>query len=69
MRQTLPRPKRQPETWLHIEERHGAELELPSDDSFGMKAQAFSIEPHRALEVIHSERDHRNASFHGAAAR
>jgi hypothetical protein len=65
VREALARPERQAQATVQVEERHRAVLELLADDALGVPAQPVTIEAHRALELIDTEREQRDARLHG----
>jgi hypothetical protein len=69
MSETFPRPKRQFQTGLQIEECYGTIFELSADDAFGRKPQAVFVKSHSAIEVIDTQGDQRYSRFHGIAPR
>ena len=60
------RPDRQLEAVLEVEEGDGAIFELLADDAGGRQAKSIPVERDRALQVVDTERDQRNAWFHAS---
>lgn len=55
MSKTLPRPKRQPEAWLHIEERNGTMFKFTTDYAFCRELQTLRIEAHCPFKIFDTE--------------
>ena len=64
VRKARSRPERELQARLEIEERDRAVLELRADDALGLQSEPVTVEPHRAVEVVDSERKQRDARLH-----
>ena len=64
VRDARARPECELEARLQIEKRDRAVLELRADDTFGFEAEAVAVEAERSLQVIHAQRDERDARLH-----
>src|SRR5690554_134458 len=63
-RKTGARHNCQLESATQFEECDSANLGIPPDDPFGWQPQPVTIERDRALDIVHTQRDHGNARFH-----
>src|SRR5262249_17527824 len=64
VREALSRPEGQAQAGLHVEERHGAILELLADDALRFEAETISIEAHGPLQIVYSDSDQRYVCLH-----
>ena len=60
-----PRPERELQARLQLEERDGSVLEFGSDDPLRGQAHAVPVERDGPVEVVDAERDERDAWLHG----
>src|SRR5262245_47914732 len=69
VRKARSRPERELQAGLEIEESDRAVLELRADDALGLQSQPVAVEPHRAVEIVDSERKQGDARLHDCELR
>src|SRR5438128_2156246 len=60
-----PRPERELQAGLQVEEGDGAVLELLADDALRRQAEAVAVEAQRPLQVVDAQGEHGDPRFHG----
>lgn len=69
VREARPRPERELQAGLELEERDGAVLELRADNAFGLQSEAVTVKANRSFEIVDAQGQERYPRLHGTLHR